>query len=334
MIILQEAKDPQYAEQRLDGVRNAIRDHRLLTLIVEPTSKCNLACTFCDLHSGRFREQSPSIGEMTFATFKRIVDQLACQPFRLKELQYHGNGEPLLKKHLADFVAYARLHNVADKYRLTTNGTMLTRDTMVSLIESGIHEIHVSLDVCDPEKYKVLKGRDLFARVEKNIASAIDYVEHHKNCKFFIKYALPHVDGKYGFASEDAEAIVNKYRDVCEHSEYVHLKGMPVVTLLDGIQEQRREFNQPCEVPFFSLFVKFDGTVAACCADLFGKLTFGNTNEQDLTDILRSEGLKKFRLLHLNCELAKFPICLYCGNRTAADLTTISDELKRMVESS
>jgi sulfatase maturation enzyme AslB (radical SAM superfamily) len=93
MIIVQQAKDPALAEARAKGACNAVKNNVLYTLIVEPSSKCNLACTFCDLHSGRIDGTDALKGQMTELTFFRIVDQLAELPFVLKELQYHGNEE-------------------------------------------------------------------------------------------------------------------------------------------------------------------------------------------------------------------------------------------------
>ena len=121
MIIVQQAKDPALAKARAEGVCNAVKNNVLYTLIVEPSSKCNLACTFCDLHSGRIEGTDALKGQMTGQTFVRIIDQFAELPFVLKELQYHGNGEPLMNKNLPDFVRYAKSKGVANKHRLTTN---------------------------------------------------------------------------------------------------------------------------------------------------------------------------------------------------------------------
>jgi sulfatase maturation enzyme AslB (radical SAM superfamily) len=331
MITLQQAKDPALARERAESLVNAVRSNALYTLIVEPSSKCNLACTFCDLHSGRIDGTDALKGQMSEQTFSRIVDQLADMPFVLKELQYHGNGEPLLNKSLPDFVRYAKERGVAKKHRLTTNGTMLTPKNLAKVIDAGIDEIHVSLDTSDRASYSELKGCDLYEKVEANIDSAISYLENRTGCSLFIKYALPHANGDYGFTNEIANAVVDKYRDRVKNSKTVHLRGMPLVTLQDGKKERKKEFHTPCEIPFYSAFVKFDGKVSVCCADLFQDLAIGNVNETTLGEMMQGESLRHIRRCHLKGDLSQLPLCLYCGNRTSVDMVAIAGELQKYV---
>ena len=332
MLTMQQAKDPKLAAARAQSVCNAVKNNVLYTMIVEPSGKCNLACTFCDLHSGRVEGTERLKGLMTEETFARIVDQLAEMPFVLKELQYHGNGEPLLNKNLPDFVRYAKSRGVAEKHRLTTNGTMLTPKNLEKVIEAGIDEIHISLDVADREGYKDLKGCDLYDKVDANLDTAIAYMEQQSRCVLYIKHALPHRDGDYSFTKEISDAVVQKYRARAEHSSVVHLKGQPLVTMQDGKKEQKRKYNTPCEIPFFSLFTKYDGRVSACCADLFADLEIGNVHDARLSDMLNGEARRRIRRIHLSGDLSELPLCLYCGNRFAANMRAIAGELKKYVD--
>ena len=331
MIIVQQAKDPAMAEARAKGACNAVKNNVLYTLIVEPSSKCNLACTFCDLHSGRIDGTDALKGQMTELTFSRIVDQLAELPFVLKELQYHGNGEPLMNKNLPAFVQYAKSRGVAKKHRLTTNGTMLTPKNLENIIDAGIDEIHVSLDVSDRSGYAELKGCDLYDKVDANLDYAIAYLEQSSGCSLFIKYAIPHTDGDYRFTNQIANALIEKYRSRVENSKVIHLRGMPVVTMQDGKKEKRREFNTACEIPFYSLFIKFGGKVSVCCADLFEDLSIGDIHESTLSDIINGDALRNIRRHHLNSDLKQLPLCLYCGNRTAVNMAAIADELRKYI---
>lgn len=328
MIIVQQAKDPALAQARAKSLCSAVKERIIYTMVVEPSSKCNLACTFCDLHSGRIENTDALKGQMSEATFTRIVDQLAALPFALKELQYHGNGEPLMNKKLPDFVRYAKARGVALKHRLTTNGTMLTPKNLESVLDAGIDEIHVSLDVAERDGYKELKGCDLYQKVEANLDHAIAYIEKRPGCALFIKYAIPSVNGAYRFTQEVASAVVEKYRSRVEGSNVIHLRGMPVVTMQDGKKEMAKAFRGACEIPFYSLFVKFDGKVSVCCADLFDDLTVGHVHTSDLAAIISGEALRRIRQHHLDGELSKLPLCLYCSNRTAVNMKAIAGELR------
>jgi MoaA/NifB/PqqE/SkfB family radical SAM enzyme len=331
MIIIQQAKDPAFAKSRAESVCSAVRHKVLYTLIVEPSSKCNLACTFCDLHSGRIEGTDALKGQMTEQTFVRIVDQFADLHFVLKELQYHGNGEPLMNKSLPNFVRYAKSKGIANKHRLTTNGTMLNPKNLMNVLDAGIDEIHVSLDAADRSSYAELKGCDLHDKVEANLDFAITHLEQRGGCALFIKYAIPHVSGDYGFTQQTANGVVEKYRSRAEHSKTIHLKGMPVVTLQDGMKEKKREFKSACEVPFYSMFIKYDGKVSVCCADLFQDLALGNIHDTSMMDIINGETLRGIRRHHLNGDLKQLPLCLYCGNRTAVNMKAIAAELKKEV---
>lgn len=331
MIIIQQAKDPALAKSRADGVCNAVKNNILYTVIVEPSSKCNLACTFCDLHSGRIEGTDELKGQMTEQTFFRMVDQLAELPFALKELQYHGNGEPLMNKSLPDFVRYAKSRSVANKHRLTTNGTMLNAKNLEKVLDAGIDEIHVSLDVADGALYEELKGCDLHDKVEANLDHAISYLEQRGGCSLFIKYAIPHANGAYRFTQEIASGVVDKYRARVENSKTVHLKGMPLVTMQDGMKEKKREFKSACEIPFYSVFVKYDGRVSVCCADLFQDLSLGDIHSATMTDIINGETLRSIRRYHLDGDLKQLPLCFYCSNRTAVNMKAIAGELKQYI---
>lgn len=332
MIIVQQAKDPALAEQRAKGLCSAVKNNVIYTMVVEPSSKCNLACTFCDLHSGRIEGTDALKGQMTEDTFFRIVEQLARLPFALKELQYHGNGEPLMNKKLPDFVRYAKLRGVANKHRLTTNGTMLTPKNLESVIDAGIDEIHVSLDVAEQGAYKELKGCDLYSKVEANLDHAIAYLEQRPGTQLYIKYAIPHAEGDYAFTAEIANGVVEKYRSRVEGSKTIHLRGMPVVTMQDGKKEMKKAFHAACEIPFYSLFVKYDGKVSVCCADLFQDLSVGDVATSDLGAMIAGEALRTIRMHHLNGDLGQLPLCLYCGNRTAVNMEAIAGELKAAMD--
>ena len=329
MLIKQEAKDEKHSRARLESLMETFRNKQILTVVVEPCSQCNLSCTFCDMHSGRIEDVEKLKGKMKFETFKRVVGQFRGHT-KLKEMQFHGNGEPLLNNEFPEFVRYAKQNQVAERYRLTTNGTILTPKKLKKIVESGIDSIHISLDVADKDRYKKLKKSNLYEKVEKNIEFAIDYLSRDGRCELFIKYAIPHESYRYGFSSKEAESVLDRYRHKTEDSKTIHLKGMPVVALLDGKNNQENPQEMPCEIPFYSLFVRYDGTVTVCCADLFGDLDVGNINEDLFLDILNSERMKRIRSFHLDCNLKKLPLCYYCGNRTVVDISPFVKEMKRI----
>ena len=306
MILVQEAKDKINAKVRTESLLNAVRENRILTLVVEPSSKCNLTCSFCDLHSGRIQNIDKKYkGIMTSGTFRILVDQLTGLSYRLRQLQIHGNGEPLLNKDIDKFIAYASEKNIADSIRLTTNGTMLTPRILGKLLDSGVDEIRVSLDVADKSLYSQFKGKDLYEKVYKNLINAIEKIENAGGASLVIKYPLPSPDQQYGITQDFVDSVFKTFASFAKDSPTIHLLGMPVITLplgvlLDDLVHEKCVANEaPCEIPFYSLYVKYDGRVSVCCADFTDILDVGNIHQQHLGEIITGERLREFRIKHL-----------------------------------
>ena len=52
-----------------------------------------------------------------------------------------------------------------------TNGTLLTERKGRELIDSGLDELRVSLDAAEPKAFKAVRGRDMFARIVRNVSA-------------------------------------------------------------------------------------------------------------------------------------------------------------------
>jgi radical SAM protein with 4Fe4S-binding SPASM domain len=97
------------------------------------TVRCNLSCPGCYV---------PRCGvepEWTVAELQGLIDQWA----RMRVFQLAvGGGEPLLYEGLCEVLAYARRRGIVPN--LTTNGTMLNRDAIRRLEQSGVARVNVS----------------------------------------------------------------------------------------------------------------------------------------------------------------------------------------------
>lgn len=331
MIYKQEAKDTKNTEERLKSLICALKEKRILTMVIEPASVCNLSCSMCDLHSGRFGEMTQEKGIMNFDLYKKIVNQVEDLNYKFKALQFHGNGEPLLNKCLAKMVQFANAKDISDKYILTTNGTAMSPRIFDELLTSGLNEIHISLDVTDKATYARLKGKDYLDKVANNIDYAISRVIKQKQIRLIIKCAIPNND-IYGFTENEMHAVINKYRLVAEKSDVVHVKAMGVVVLAGGMVEKKVAFNEPCEIPFYSIYIKFDGRVSTCCADIFDQLNIGTVGvDSSLEDILYGEKLRRIRRKHLTVSFKDILLCKYCENRTAVKLAPYRDMLSSLI---
>lgn len=98
---------------------------------IETINRCNGICNFCPVNKYNDIRKKHIMGE---GLFYSIISQL-------KVLQYSGtlalfsNNEPLLDKRLVSFCKYAKKELPNAYHYLFTNGTLLTLDKFISLIE-------------------------------------------------------------------------------------------------------------------------------------------------------------------------------------------------------
>ncbi len=115
---------------------------------VELTTACNLDCAMC-----LRRALAEPGGEMSLATFRRVVEQCAELP-SLTTLNFSGYGEPLVHPLFLEFLALAKGARL--EVEVVTNGVLLTTGLMERLVDLRLDKLVVSVDSlgCDG-------GRDL-----------------------------------------------------------------------------------------------------------------------------------------------------------------------------
>ena len=99
------------------------------------TARCNFACPGC------YVPRQPVSAELSTGELCRLIDQWA--KMRVFQLAV-GGGEPLLRDDLFEVLAYAHRQGIVPN--LTTNGTLLTPETVHQLEESGVGRVNVSVN--------------------------------------------------------------------------------------------------------------------------------------------------------------------------------------------
>ncbi len=139
------------------------RKHSYLRISL--SEKCNLRCTYCMPHDGI--PLSPRSHLMTadeIETFAKVFVDHGVTKIRLT------GGEPLVRK---DFTAIlARLAKLPVNLSITTNA-LLTHRFIEDFKRYGLHDINVSLDSLDAEKFKFITRRDQYKKAFENIEQLI-----------------------------------------------------------------------------------------------------------------------------------------------------------------
>jgi len=72
------------------------------------------------------------------------------------------------------------------------------------------------------------------------------------------------------------------------------------------------ESRAVCAFPFYSLVIKADGDVVACCVDWNKKTQIGNIQTESLREIWNGEALREFRRMHLERRRHENQSCKNC----------------------
>ena len=142
-------------------------------LYLETTNRCNLLCTTCP----RTYEELEPPADMSWELFTSIVDQIP----RLERAVLHGVGEPMLVKHLPRMVRY--LKDRGTYVLFNTNGTVLNEKNGRALIGADLDELRVSFDASTPESYRVIRGKNYFNRILKNVKAFREMQEREGHAK-------------------------------------------------------------------------------------------------------------------------------------------------------
>jgi MoaA/NifB/PqqE/SkfB family radical SAM enzyme len=149
---------PRYFEHVAER-RGPVAELEPVCLYLETTNRCNLLCTTCPR---TFEDLEPP-ADMSWELFTAIVDQFPT----IARVVLHGVGEPMMVRDLPRMIRYLKARGTCVLFN--TNGTLLTRRKGQELIDSGLDELRVSLDAAETRSFALVRGRDMFERIVRNV---------------------------------------------------------------------------------------------------------------------------------------------------------------------
>lgn len=151
--------DPRRYHESVDDAAGPAATSDPVCLYLETTNRCNLLCTTCPR---TYADLEPE-ADMSWELFTRIVDQVP----NIARVVLHGVGEPMLVKELPRMVRYLKARGAYVLFN--TNGTVLTAKKGRELCETGLDELRVSLDAADSRTFVLVRGKDYFNRIVRNV---------------------------------------------------------------------------------------------------------------------------------------------------------------------
>jgi len=140
-------------------------------LYVECTAACNLSCfqACCAPETGISRTRQA--GMLDFELFKKVIDEAGPT---LARVDFFNYGEAFLHKRAVEMCEYIKTHYPHIYLYTSTNGLAFSEDAIRRLINSGIDEVTFSIDGARPESYVRYRQRGDFAKVMRNLRTAIE----------------------------------------------------------------------------------------------------------------------------------------------------------------
>lgn len=145
--------------------RNGVRAGYGPVVVWNCTRTCNLKCSHCYSDS----ENKSYDGEMSSSEAKQLIRDLG--EFNVPVILFSG-GEPLIRNDLFELVEYANQFNI--RCTVSTNGTLIDKETALRLKNSSVGYVGISLDGIAEQHDKFRGSKGCFDKALNGIRNCID----------------------------------------------------------------------------------------------------------------------------------------------------------------
>lgn len=285
------------------------------TIAIDPCNLCNFKCEFCAMQTTK--EPQIYVKQMMgYDLFKKIVDDIAEFPEKLKVLRLNGQGEPMLNKEFCRMVRYAKEREVADWIETITNGSCLNPTLNQELVESGINRIRISIEAIDEQGYLQMANTKI--KFEEFLDNIQDLYERSRNkVEIYIKIVDAAVP-----TEEKKNKFYEIFGDMCDRifidqviplwSDFESLNSRFDIDKSKGIHGQKIQDIIVCPFPFYSFIINPDGAITVCCADWKQKFIVGNVNKDKLINVWNGKKYNQFLVDLLYGRKNNYEMCSKC----------------------
>jgi radical SAM protein with 4Fe4S-binding SPASM domain len=298
---------------------NKFADDFPLTLNIEITRRCNLACTFC-WHKDLEEDEKY---DMDFELFKTIIDE--AKLYNMPAVNLNGLGEPMLHKFLPDMIRYCRDAGIKD-IMFHTNATVMTEQRAEELIDAGLTQIIFSLDSPDPLTYESMRINGKHRKVVDNVAMFIATRDRLKRSLPIIRVTMVLTEKTIGQVEEfnqiwrdkvdlvTVQDLLFSYDSDVGQGDTSKFKSMEKsyysIDKTQILEKERESGNSFC-CPYLyqSMKIHNDGSIDACSpkeAPQLGHIKDG------IHKVWTGERMQQIRKLHEDGRWREVPECNRC----------------------
>ncbi len=256
----------------------------LALLQIETTTLCQAKCIFCQ--HDKFKE----FGTMPDDLFVKVIKEASQLP-NLQSIIPMLTGEPFCDKQILERIKYIREQLPKVNIQLYTNGSLLTLEILRQLKEVHDFNLSISLNGLKPETRQKLMGLGDWSHVIK----MANYCEQIKLPYRVTLVATPEVDPD-------------------EVRDFIKVGGMAIQYQSWAGQQYpyRRNRWTSCIRALNHMTIRYNGDANLCCFDPFGRVSFGNVNDNTIEEIWESPKRQEYVNLHKQGRGNTLDLCDSC----------------------
>lgn len=288
---------------------------------IELTSRCNLACSMCPLHSKKSKAlpDRRAVGDIDFELFKKIAEEVASFSPKPKLLLNYG-GESLLYPRFQDVLTLLSELGLSRKCKFSTNANLLNREVSDMLLESFEGKFNVSLDGFKDSHERIRLGSN-YDRVHDNLMYLLERRKSLGVSRLGISVNLTRVDQSESEIQEFVDYWVPLVDKVA-----VMLQLTPDSQIVQSnkyINDVLATKRKLCTEPFSYMGILWDGTVVLCCHDVLGlgANIQASVKNETILSIWRGAEFKKIRQKMITGDVSDIPACRNCEAWSAQHIT-------------
>ena len=270
-------------------------------IVLETTTFCNLNCVICT-HEKLSRKKAT----MRWPLYIKLVEEIATKGNDSTRLFLCFFGEPLMDKHFADRVFFAKQKGIKNVV-INSNLNLMTKELSKELVEAGLNNIFVGLDATTKDVYAQIRHGGDFEKTVNNV--------------LYYKKMLD------TFGSDDQQIVVqfietplnsHQKNQAVEfwNKHGIKVKVRPMVTWqgVNGFNNDEIELKNriPCHFVMNVFPITADGKAVYCGCDYDGRSIFADMSDNSIEKVW-SVLKKEQRQIQLACEWDKLPeFCRVC----------------------
>ena len=286
-------------------------------VFVDPSDACNFKCRFCPTSDrGLMKTVGRPWKQLPLELFKKIADEMTTFPDKVEVLRLYKDGEPLINKHLAEMIKYAKDVEAAKRIDTTTNAALLTKDKGKAIVDAGLDRINISIYGVSNEHYKSFSGVKL--EFERVLANVQDFYEIHGDCEMLVK-----INGDT-LSDKEKQMFLDQFGDYTDKIYIEHIMSCWPEFQLRGVDvnQEKGIYGQEiievdaCSYPFYSFSINSDGVASVCFLDWARKMVIGDAKLNTVPEIWNGDPMKAYRKMFLEGGRKQHAVCGNCGQMT------------------